>query len=71
MIRGDVFTEVETMIRETFLPRLSFVNTKPLLPIVRALSTMPVRKYGLGFLNLVKFANDKYLSMQHASTELI
>ena len=59
------------MIRGTFLPRLFFEKTKSLSPIVGALSTMKVKKYGLGILNPVTSVNDKYLSSQRASAELI
>ena len=50
---GDSFAVVENMIRETFLHRLFFGITKTLSPIVGALSTMPVSKYGMGLLNIV------------------
>ena len=50
---GDLFAGVEKMIWETFFPRLLFGNTKTLSPVVGDLCTMPVRKSGLGLLNLV------------------
>ena len=59
------------MIWETFLPRLFFGKTKTLSPIVGALSTMPVKKSGLSFLNPVTSEQDKYLSSQRGSAELI
>ena len=59
---GDLFAGVEKMIRKTFSPRLFFRKTKTLSPVVGALSTMPVRKYGLGLLNPVTSEQEKYLS---------
>ena len=50
---GDAFARVEKIIRETFLPRLFFGKKKTLSPIVGDLSTMLVKKYGLGLLNPV------------------
>ena len=43
----DAFAGVEKIIRENFLPRLFFGNTKTLSPFVGALSKIPVKKYGL------------------------
>ena len=40
------------------------------LPVVGALSTMPVRKAGLGILNPVASAQEKYLSSMWGSVEL-
>ena len=59
---GDAFAGVDKIIQETFLPRLFFRKTKILSPIVGALSTIPVNKYGLGKLNPVTSAYEKYLS---------
>ena len=59
------------MIQETFLPCIFFGKTKYLFPIVVYLTTMPVKKSGLGLLNPVTSANDKYLSFQKASTKFI
>ena len=59
------------MIRETFLPRLLFGKKKTLSPIVGALSTMSVKKSGLGILNPVTSAQEKYLSYQRGSVELV
>ena len=53
---GDIFAGVEKMIQETFLPRLFIGKKKNLSPIVGALSTMQVKKYGLGLLNPVTSA---------------
>ena len=68
---GDTFAGVEKMIWETCLPRLFFVKTKSLSPIVLTLSTMLANKFGLGLLNPVTSVKKKYLSLQRASTELI
>ena len=68
---GGVFAGVEKMIRETFLSHLFSIKTKPLPPIVGALSTIPVKKVGLGLLNTVTSAKDKYISYHQASAELI
>ena len=59
------------MIQETFLPCIFFGNTKTLSPIVGALSTMPVKKAGLGLLNPVTSEKEKYLSSQKGRAELI
>ena len=45
---GYAFVGVENIILETFLPLLFFGKYKSLSPIVGILSTMPVKKYGLG-----------------------
>ena len=68
---GDVFARVERMIQETFLPRIFFVNTKTLFPVVGALSTMRVKKFGLGILNPVTSYQEKYLSSTQGSLELV
>ena len=47
------FSGVEKIIQETFLPRLFFRKAKTLSPIIEALSTMLVKKSGLGLLNTV------------------
>ena len=67
---GGAFAGVEKMIRGTFLPRL-FFRKKTHSPIVGSLSTMPVKKSGLGLLNPVTSAKDEYLSSQRGSVELI
>ena len=59
---GNAFAGVDKMIRETFLPRLFSGKTKTLSPIVGALSTIPVNKFGLGLLNPVTSSQEKYLS---------
>ena len=59
------------MIWETFLPRIFFGKTKLILLIIGALSTMLVKKSGLGLLNPVMSVNYKYLSYQRARAELI
>ena len=58
------------MIRENFLLSLFFENTKTLSPVVGALSTMPVRKYGMGLLNTVMSDQDNYLSSTQGNAEL-
>ena len=68
---GDAFAGVENMIKETFLPRIFFGNMKTISPIVAALSTTPVKKFGLGLLNPVTSAEDKYPRSQWGSAELI
>ena len=50
---GDSFAGLEKIIYETFLPRLFFRNTKSLSPVLGDLSTIPVKKSGLGLLNPV------------------
>ena len=59
------------MICETFLPRLLFGKTKTLSPVVGALITMLFSKAGLGLLNPVMSAQEKYLSSTRESVELI
>ena len=68
---GDTFAGVEMMIRETFLSRLFFGKTKSLSPVIETLSTMPVKKSGLGFLNPVTSAQENYLSYTQGSAELV
>ena len=50
---GEAFAGVERMILKTFFPRLFFVKSKTLIPIVGTLSTMPVKKSSLRLLNPV------------------
>ena len=51
---------------------LSFLRKeKNLSPIVGALSTMPVKKSELGLLNTVTSSQEKYLSYQRGSAELV
>ena len=59
------------MIWGTFLPRLFFIKTKTLSPIVGALSTMTIKMDGLGILDPVTSAQENYLSSQRGSAELI
>ena len=68
---GDAFAGAEKMIQETFLPCLLLRRTKTLSPIVGSLSMMTVKKSGLGFLNPVTSAQEKYLISQRGSTELV
>ena len=51
--------------------RLFFGKSKSLTPLTGILSTMPVKKAGLGLQNPVTSADEKYLSSRRASTELI
>ena len=67
----DAIAGVEKTIRETFLPCLFFGKTEILSPIVGALSRIPVKKYGLVILNPVTSAQEKYLSSQPGSAELV
>ena len=53
------------------LPHICFGKTKPFSPIVEALSTMTVKKDGLGLMNTVTASRKKYLSYQRGSAELI
>ena len=64
---GDVFVLVEKIIGETFLPYLSFWRKKTLSPIVGDLSTRSFKKSGLGLLNTVTPAKEKYLISQWGS----
>ena len=54
---GDVFTGVEKILQETFLSRLFFGKYKSLPPIVGNLSTMQVKRYGLGLQDPVTSSN--------------
>ena len=62
---------VENLIREKKNPCLFFGKSKSLLSIIRTLSTMPVKKSGLGLQDLVTSSNDKYLSLICTSRDLI
>ena len=68
---GDVFTVVEKILLETFLPCLLFRKSKTLSLIVGNVSTILVKKAGMGLLNPVMSTNEKYISLQHSITELI
>ena len=68
---GDAIAGMEKMLQENFLPQLFFGKSKSLSPIIRTLSTMLVKKSGLGLLNVMTFVKEKYLTLQRASTELI
>ena len=56
---GCSLTGVEEMLQESFLPRLFFVKSKYLTPIVGTLRAMPVSKSILGLLNSVMSENKK------------
>ena len=68
---GDSFVGVEKNIWETFLHRLFFGKTKTFSYIVGALSEMTVKKARLGLLNPVTSAQEKDLSSQQGSAELV
>ena len=68
---GDVFAGVEKMIWETFLTCIFFVKTKNLSPTLGTLSMMPINMDGLGLLNPVTPAKEKYLISHRVSAELI
>ena len=68
---GYMFTGVEKLLQETFLPCLSFKKPKYLPPIVGTLSKMKVNKSGLCLQNPVTSADEKFLILQRADTELI
>ena len=53
------------------MPCLFFGKLKYLPSVIKSLSKFLVKKYGLGLQNPVTSANDKFLSSQHESTELI
>ena len=62
---------MEKVPREIVLPRLFFGKPETLPPILVALSTFPVKKYGLGLQNPVTSAKDKQNSSLRAIGELI
>ena len=59
------------MICKNFLPRIFFGNTKTLPPVVGDLRTMLVKKYGMGILNSLTLAQDKYFRYTRGSAELV
>ena len=59
------------MILENVLPRLFFKMTKTLSPAVVVLSTMLIMNDGLGLLNPLTPAQEKYLISQRVRTELV
>ena len=65
------FTGVEKLPRETFLPCLFFRKYKYLPSIVGTLSKFLVKKSGLGLQNSVTSSKEIFLSLWHASIELI
>ena len=67
----NAFAVVEKMIQETFFPHPYFRKTKTLSPIIGVLSTMPVKKYGLGLLDPVMSDQEKYLIFTWGITELV
>ena len=53
-----------------FLPRLFFRKPRSPTPLIGALITVLVKKFGLGLKNPVTSTDEKYLSLQSASMEL-
>ena len=53
------------------MPRLFFGKTKNLSPVIGCLSTIPVKKYGLGILNAVTPDKEKCLIYKRGSSELV
>ena len=68
---GDAFVGLQKIIWGAFLPYLFFGKSKTLSPILGTLSTMPVSKAGLGLLSSMVSTNEKYLSLQCASTNMV
>ena len=58
-----LFAGVGKVLREIFFPRILFVKSKNLPPIVGDLSTSLVNKYGIVPQNHVKSPADKYKSL--------
>ena len=68
---GDVFAGAGKHLQETFLSCLFFKKSKSFSSFIGTLSTITANKSGLGLQNPVTSANEKYLSLQCASMELI
>ena len=68
---GYAFAVVEKLLQETFLPRLFLVKYKSLPPIVVTLSTMEIKKSGIGLQYPITSVNEKYLSLMCANKNLI
>ena len=68
---GHVFAGVEKLLHKTFVPCIFFWKPKSLPPIVGTLSTILVKKSGLGLQYLVTPDNKKYLSLLRANSKLI
>ena len=68
---GDAFAGGDKLLWGTFLPRLFFIKSKSLTPHIGTLNMMPVKKSGLGLLNTITSADEKYLSLRLKSTDLI
>ena len=67
---GDTFSGVEKLLWGIFLPRLFFINSKSLTPLIGTLSTIPAKKANLGLQNPVMSAKNN-LSSQCTRAELI
>ena len=65
------FAGVGKIQQESFLPRIFFGKSKTLPPVVGAISTFPLKKYGLGLQNPVTSSADKYTSFLCAIYKLI
>ena len=68
---GELFAGVKKTIQETFLPRIFFRKTKILSPVIGVLSTISVKKDGLGLLNTVTSDQENYLSPMQGSAKLV
>ena len=68
---GCAIAGVENLLWENVFPRLLFIKSKYLPPIVWTLTVIPVNKLGLGLQNLAMSADEKFRALQCASTELI
>ena len=60
---GYTFAGVDNLIRGTFFTHFFFEESKYLLPIVGTLSTISVKKCGIGLQEPVTPDNKKYLSL--------
>ena len=68
---GHAFKRLGKVLWKTFLPRLFFGRMKTLPIVVQALSTVQVKKSGMGLNNPVTSAAEKYNSLLRASCKLI
>ena len=68
---GQAFAGLEKVMRGIYLPRLFFVISKTLPPVVVDLSTLSVNKFGLVLNNPMPSENDRYNSLIRASCNMI
>ena len=68
---GHVFTGVEKLLCETFLPRLFFRKLIYFTPLIGNMGTMPVNKAGLSLKNTATCINKKSISSQRVITDMI